>query len=48
MQEEILWLAEAAHSAVISAKQVLEQLVSKGTPARSCSAYLFNRSADKP
>ena len=34
MQEEILWLAEAAHTPAIWATQVLEQLVSKGTPAR--------------
>ena len=34
MQEEILWLAEAAHTPAIWATQVLEQLVSEGTPAR--------------
>lgn len=34
MQEEILWLAEAAHTPVIWATQVLEQLVSEGVPAR--------------
>jgi pyruvate kinase len=34
MQEEILWLAEAAHLPVIWATQVLEHLVKKGTPSR--------------
>lgn len=34
MQEEILWLAEAAHTPAIWATQVLEQLVSEGVPAR--------------
>jgi pyruvate kinase len=34
MQEELLWLAEAAHTPVIWATQVLEQLVTKGKPAR--------------
>ena len=34
MQEEILWLAEAAHTPAIWATQVLEQLVSRGSPAR--------------
>ncbi len=34
MQEEILWLAEAAHTPAIWATQVLEQLVSEGMPAR--------------
>lgn len=34
MQEEMLWLAEAAHVPVIWATQVLEHLVSKGTPLR--------------
>lgn len=34
MQEEILWLAEAAHTPAIWATQVLEQLVTKGTLAR--------------
>jgi pyruvate kinase len=34
MQEEILWLAEAAQVPVIWATQVLEHLVSKGTPLR--------------
>ncbi len=35
MQEEILWLCEAAHVPVIWATQVLEQLVKKGTPSRA-------------
>ncbi len=34
MQEEILWLAEAAHVPVIWATQVLESLVKKGLPTR--------------
>lgn len=35
MQEEILWLCEAAHVPVIWATQVLENLVKKGIPSRS-------------
>jgi pyruvate kinase len=34
MQEEIMWLAEAAHVPVIWATQVLEGLVKKGLPSR--------------
>ncbi len=34
MQEEMLWLAEAAHVPAIWATQVLEHLVSEGTPLR--------------
>ncbi len=34
MQEEIMWLAEAAHIPVIWATQVLESLVRKGLPSR--------------
>ena len=34
MQEEILWLAEAAHAPVIWATQVLEDLVKTGLPSR--------------
>lgn len=34
MQEEIMWLAEAAHVPVIWATQVLESLVKKGLPSR--------------
>ena len=34
MQEEILWLAEAAHVPVIWATQVLEDLVKRGLPSR--------------
>jgi pyruvate kinase len=34
MQEEILWIGEAAHVPVIWATQVLEHLVKKGTPSR--------------
>ena len=34
MQEEILWIGEAAHVPVIWATQVLENLVQKGTPSR--------------
>ncbi|TCZ51777.1 pyruvate kinase [Roseicella aquatilis] len=34
MQEEILWIGEAAHLPVIWATQVLEHLVKKGTPLR--------------
>ena len=34
MQEEILWLCEAAHVPVIWATQVLERLVRKGLPSR--------------
>ena len=35
MQEEILWLCEAAHVPVIWATQVLESLVKQGTPSRA-------------
>ena len=35
IQEEILWLCEAAHVPVIWATQVLERLVTKGTPSRA-------------
>lgn len=35
MQEEILWLAEAAHVPVIWATQVLETLAKKGRPTRA-------------
>jgi pyruvate kinase len=35
IQEEILWLCEAAHIPVIWATEVLERFVSKGTPSRS-------------
>ena len=35
IQEEILWLCEAAHVPVVWATQVLERLVSKGTPSRA-------------
>ena len=34
MQEEILWLCEAAHVPVIWATQVLESLVKQGMPSR--------------
>jgi hypothetical protein len=34
MQEEILWIGEAAHVPVIWATQVLEHLIKKGTPSR--------------
>jgi pyruvate kinase len=34
MQEEILWIAEAAHVPVIRATQVLERLIKKGRPSR--------------
>ncbi len=35
VQEEILWIAEAAHLPVIWATQVLEQLAKKGSPSRA-------------
>ena len=35
IQEEILWLCEAAHVPVVWATQVLERLVTKGTPSRA-------------
>ncbi|MGH7711804.1 MAG: pyruvate kinase [Gemmatimonadaceae bacterium] len=35
IQEEILWLSEAAHIPVVWATQVLERLVTKGTPSRA-------------
>ena len=35
MQEEIMWICEAAHIPVIWATQVLENFVSKGTPSRA-------------
>ena len=34
MQEEILWLCEAAHVPVIWATQVLEEMVKNGLPSR--------------
>lgn len=34
LQEELMWLSEAAHVPVIWATQVLEQLVKKGLPSR--------------
>lgn len=35
MQEEILWICEAAHVPVVWATQVLEQLVKEGVPSRA-------------
>jgi pyruvate kinase len=35
MQEEILWISEAAHLPVIWATQVLESLAKSGIPSRS-------------
>ena len=35
VQEEMLWLCESSHIPVIWATQVLERLVTKGTPSRS-------------
>ena len=35
IQEEILWMCEAAHIPVVWATQVLERLVTKGTPSRA-------------
>src|SRR6185436_6274218 len=35
VQEEILWLCEAAHLPVIWATQVLESMTKKGTPSRA-------------
>jgi len=35
MQEEVLWLCEAAHVPVVWATQVLETLVKKGVPSRA-------------
>jgi pyruvate kinase len=35
IQEEILWLCEAAHIPVVWATQVLERLITKGTPSRA-------------
>jgi len=35
VQEEILWLCEAAHVPVIWATQVLEGMAKKGTPTRA-------------
>lgn len=35
VQEEILWLCEAAHVPVIWATQVLESVAKKGTPSRA-------------
>jgi pyruvate kinase len=35
VQEEILWLSEAAHVPVIWATQVLENLAKKGQPSRA-------------
>jgi pyruvate kinase len=35
MQEEILWLCEAAHVPIIWATQVLESLAKKGIPSRA-------------
>ncbi|HEX7240646.1 MAG TPA: pyruvate kinase, partial [Longimicrobiaceae bacterium] len=35
VQEEILWMCEAAHVPVVWATQVLEQLTRKGAPSRA-------------
>jgi pyruvate kinase len=35
VQEEVLWICEAAHMPVVWATQVLEQLAKKGTPSRA-------------
>lgn len=35
IQEEILWMCEAAHTPVIWATQVLENLIKKGSPSRA-------------
>jgi pyruvate kinase len=35
MQEQLLWIAEAAHTPVVWATQVLETLVKKGLPSRA-------------
>lgn len=35
LQEEMLWLCEAAHLPVIWATQVLERLAKKGQPSRA-------------
>jgi pyruvate kinase len=35
LQEELLWIAEAAHTPVVWATQVLDRLVRKGTPSRA-------------
>jgi len=35
VQEEILWLCEAAHTPVIWATQVLEELAKRGAPSRA-------------
>ena len=35
LQEEILWVCEAAHVPVIWATQVLESMVKKGQPSRA-------------
>jgi pyruvate kinase len=35
LQEEILWICEAAHTPVIWATQVLESLAKNGIPSRS-------------
>jgi pyruvate kinase len=35
LQEELLWIAEAAHVPVVWATQVLDRLVRKGTPSRA-------------
>jgi len=35
IQEEMLWLCEAAHVPVIWATQVLEQFVTEGIPSRA-------------
>jgi pyruvate kinase len=35
MQEELLWICEAAHIPVVWATQVLDQLVKEGVPSRA-------------
>jgi len=35
VQEEILWICEAAHTPVVRATQVLESLAKKGMPSRA-------------
>ena len=43
VQEEILWISEAAHVPVIWATQVLETLAKKGMPERHSGDYTGGR-----
>ena len=47
LQEEILWICEAAHVPVIWATQVLENLVKTGIPSRAEITDAMNERAER-